>query len=84
MRELHIAKHEEIIYQFRLYYSGWDCDDKAWIVKNHNTGKVRCIGTNHGARCDMSIAELGDFISDYKSAINDTKKAIHLLQGNTK
>jgi len=81
MRELCVSKHEEIIYQFQLYYSGWECDDKAWIVKNSNTGKVYCVGTNHGCQYNMSIAELGDFISEYKKAISDTKKAIHLLQG---
>jgi hypothetical protein len=69
----------KIIYEFSVYYSGWDCDETAWVVENKNTGERRLKVTDHGRARFGNNKYLKGKINELETAIQDYKKAILML-----
>lgn len=72
---------ETVLKKISLYYSGWECDETAYVVENEK-GERYCVGTNHGGRYTMPVSELKEFIAEYKDAIKQTEVAINMLESN--
>lgn len=70
--------HSKIIFNFPVYYSGWECDYEGWIMEDTD-GKKFIKLTNHGEPYVASTQELESFIKDYLGAITAMEKAIKLL-----
>ena len=71
---------EGIIFSFDIYYSGWECDSKGWVVEQN--GKRFIVLTSHGEFCKAERRHLFNFIGQYKKAINNMEKALEMLNEN--
>ena len=67
------------IYEFPVLWSGWELDDKGWVVLDDSGNRVIVL-TNHGAEYVASISELQEKIKRYKAAIEETEKAIAMVR----
>lgn len=71
------GKKYKAIYGFNVMYSGWDCDDFAWIIEDNGIKKL--IMTNHGTPYEAEMSELEGLMKTYQEAIDNTKVALELL-----
>lgn len=67
-----------IICKFTILHHNWECDGFGYVVEKD--GKRNIILTNHNKPYIATIEELRIKISDYKSAIQETERAIFLLK----
>ena len=70
----------KIIYEFSVYYSGWECDDIAWVMQSPD-GRTFLKMTDHGREIVRNYDFLEEKIKEYKEAIKNTERAISLLKG---
>lgn len=68
------------IYHFDVLHCGWEMDNRAWIIEDEGTRKL--IMTNHGIPYESEVAELKGFISGYKKVLENSEKALELLQAD--
>ena len=73
------GKKVTVIKTFDVYYSGWDCDSKGYIVVLED-GNKSAVLTDHGNPYFADVSELESLIIEYKSAANETMSAIELLK----
>lgn len=52
----------EIKFQFDVFYSGWECDSKGYVVAKSN-GQAALVLSNHGRYYFASEKELAEFIA---------------------
>ena len=67
-----------VICKFPILHHEWECDGYGYIVEKEN--KRNLILTDHNKPHIASIEELRLKISDYRSAIQETERAIFLLK----
>ena len=67
------------ILSFPIMYSGWDCDERGWLVKNPD-GEKSFILTNHGTPYISTEKEILGLIQEYNAVICETQKAIDLFK----
>lgn len=80
MREPNLAAGVKVIYTFDVMYSGWECDDTAWVVEAPD-GSRGLIMTNHGSSYEATGDTLRAKIAEYQKAIQNTEEALRLLDG---
>ena len=68
----------KVIYEFKVYYSGWECDDTAWVMQCPD-GRTFLKMTNHGREVIRDSIFLKKKINEYKEAIKNTEYAIKFL-----
>ena len=68
------------IYEFDIYYCGWECDSRGWI-KEDKEGNRYVVMTDHGGECIAKPEDLRGLIKSYEKAIEGTEKALELLNG---
>lgn len=73
------GKQVTIIKTFDIYYSGWECDCKGYIVALED-GSKSAVLTGHGTPYFAKVSELEQLVSEYKDAIHETLSAIELLK----
>ncbi len=61
-----------------VYYSGWECDDKAWVVEKD--GKHVLVTTNHGGHVEGDVEFLQSKLKEYEDAIAGTQRLLALLE----
>lgn len=66
-----------VIHEFPVLYSGWECDYEAWIIDYE--GKPRLVTTDHGGFDFDETDLLTDKIEEYKRAIAETQRALETL-----
>jgi len=69
----------QILSSFKIAHLGWDTDIQAWIAKSSDDNNV-VILTNHGSFYIGSKNELQEKIKEYKKWIEETQRAIELLE----
>ena len=67
-----------IICKLPILHHNWEHDGFGYVVEKD--GKRELILTNHGKPYVASVEELHLKISDYRSAIQETERAIFLLK----
>jgi hypothetical protein len=70
----------EIAYSFTVMWSGWECDDEAAVIRQG--GDAFLVTTDHGSLIRVDAEWLTAKISEYRSAISDTEKALAMLADN--
>lgn len=68
----------ELVQEFSILYSGWECDDKAWLIKDSGDNYF-CFGTNHGSLCQLDKKELMEKIEEYEKVLRDTRHVWRML-----
>lgn len=71
---------DEVLYAFNMWYSGWECDSVAWIVR-FTDGERGVVETNHGSFEITHASSLEQKIREYKGAIQQTEQALAVLDG---
>ena len=71
-------EYGKIISRFPVLHHNWECDGFGYIVEKE--GKRNVILSDHGKSYIASVEELQIKISDYRSAIQETERAIFLLK----
>lgn len=69
-----------IILTFPVLYSGWECDETAWVVGKAD-GTSALIMTSHGAPYVADSLQLATRVHEYKKALADAEYALALLKG---
>ncbi len=74
-------RNYEILYEFKLMYSGWELDDTAWIARDKQ-GKKVLLMTDHGSLWDFgtNIEDLNANLKEMREAIASIKQGIKLLR----
>lgn len=70
----------EVVFKFDTLYCGWECDPHGYVVKTPEG--LRLVHSNHGIKYFAQQAEFLDFIEDYKKVIEDTTKAIGMVNND--
>lgn len=60
-----------------IYWCGWECDDKAWLVNDNGQKKV--VTSNHGQKYFADKSFLEEKIKEYEEAIAKTKAMLNQL-----
>lgn len=60
-----------------VFWSGWECDDKVWLVVDE--GQKKIVASNHGQTHFADKQFLEDKIKEYQQAINDTQDLLNQL-----
>ncbi len=68
----------EVVMQFEVLYSGWECDPYGYVVKTSEG--LRLVHSSHGTKYFTNASEFLEFIEDYKKVIEETIKAIALVE----
>ncbi len=68
----------EILYEFPILWSGWECDYKGYVARHKN--KTVLILSTHGTKYFADEIELEVKIAAYEQAIKATKKALEMLK----
>ena len=66
------------IYKFEIMYVGWECDSYGWVVVDEDNNRHLLL-TNHGQEYIAHQNELTSLIKTYEEKIEETKKALNLL-----
>lgn len=67
-----------VIKKTAVYYSGWECDDTAWVV-NTPTGP-QLVMSDHGGLYFAAPEELDSKIKEYQTAISSTQDLLTILR----
>ncbi len=70
-------KAEKVI---NVLWSGWECDDKVWLIKEDNKKKI--IATNHGYPYVADINFLKEKMKEYQKAIQETEELLKDLEND--
>jgi len=68
------------IFNFTVLWAGWECDSHGWVAEKEDGTRV-IILTNHGEEYEAEISELDQRILYYQETIEETRKAIELVNG---
>lgn len=60
-----------------VFWSGWECDDKAWLVNDNGENKI--VVTDHGASYFTDKEFLINKIKEYEAAIKATQDMLNAL-----
>lgn len=61
-----------------VYWTGWECDDKAWLVNDN--GQMKVVASNHGSKYFADKEFLENKIKEYEQAVEQTKKMLEALK----
>jgi hypothetical protein len=61
-----------------VYWSGWECDSTAWIVKDGE--ELRLVASNHGGLYFADKSFLEEKLAEYKQAITETEDLLSMLK----
>lgn len=68
----------EVVYEFPILYSGWECDHTGWVVKND--AGINLVLTDHGDPYYAKPEELRTLMEKYKATMIKTGEAYRLLE----
>ena len=60
-----------------VLWSGWECDDSAWVVEENN--QKRLVASNHGSLYFEDAQFLENKIKEYHDAITNSIRLLRLL-----
>ena len=60
-----------------VFWSGWECDDKVWLVVDE--GQKKIVASNHGQTYFADKDFLEEKIKEYQQAISDTQDLLNQL-----
>lgn len=60
-----------------VFWSGWECDDKVWLVNDE--GQKKIVASNHGQTYFADKQFLEAKIKEYQQAISDTQDLLNQL-----
>lgn len=61
-----------------VLWSGWECDDKIWLVKHNN--EMKLVTSNHGEKIFVDTSFLQNKIEEYQHAINQSNELINTVK----
>ena len=70
----------EIVHTFPVMWSGWECDDVGYVVKETETNELKIALSSHGGFYIAKVKELFEKIHEYINAIKETEKAIEMME----
>lgn len=73
------GKEYQVIEKFHLYYQGWECDSKGYIVKETNSNEIKVALTNHGSLYISSLNEMKNFQETYNEVKKEYEEILALL-----
>ena len=73
------GKDYQVIEKFYVYYQGWECDSKGYIVKETNSDKIQIALTNHGSLYISSLNEIKDFQDTYNEVKKEYEEMLALM-----
>lgn len=79
MAERHPALTEPVIHEFTILREGWEMDNRGWVTKDRNTGKLLAWTTSHGGLVPLSINELRETMADHRRAVLGLEAVCDLL-----
>lgn len=68
------------VYTFDVLWRGWEMDNIGYIAQDEDGNKYPVL-TSHGSKYIADKSELLDKISEYADAMNQTNKALKMLEG---
>lgn len=71
-------EYGEIICKFPVFHHNWECDGFGYVTEKESVRQL--VLTDHGKPYVASVEELRIKISDYRSVIQETERAIFLLK----
>lgn len=74
------GREVEVLMVFPVMHSGWECDEKGFVVNDNGTKKI--VLTNHGSAYFASEMELSLKIEEYKHAIASAESALDIIKEN--
>lgn len=60
-----------------VYWTGWECDDKAWLVNDDSQMKI--VASDHGSKYFADKEFLENKVKEYQKAIEETQKMLNQL-----
>lgn len=72
------GKEYKAIKVISVFWSGWECDQYAWLVKEGD--ETRLVTSNHGSKNFTDKSFLENKIAEYKQAIVETEDMLSLLK----
>lgn len=60
-----------------VYWCGWECDDKAWLVNDN--GQKKIVTSSHGQKYFADKSFLEEKIKEYEQAIYKTKEMLNKI-----
>jgi hypothetical protein len=72
------GKHFKALKAISVYWSGWECDGTAWVVKDGE--ELRLVASNHGSLYFTDKSFLQGKLEEYKQAIADTEDLLSMLK----
>jgi hypothetical protein len=72
------GKHFKALKVIDVYWSGWECDQYAWLVKDGE--EIRLVISDHGHKHFTDKAFLEGKIAEYKKAISETEDMLAMIK----
>jgi hypothetical protein len=72
------GKQFKAIKAIPVYWTGWESDQYAWLVKDE--GQLRVVASNHGSLYFTDKSFLENKIAEYKQAISETEDLLSMLK----
>lgn len=79
----HFESEIEVLSEFPVMYSGWECDSLGWVIKIQRTNEVKVVMTNHGSFYLETEEGLNDKMKEYEAALIPIKAALIQIKGQT-
>lgn len=80
-KDLHIevdGKSFKAIDVVDVYWTGWECDNRAWVVIDDGVKKL--VTSNHGYKSFTDISFLQDKIKEYEEAIASHQRMLKMFE----
>lgn len=75
---MEIKDFGEVVFEFPMLYSGWECDEKGYVVRTPK-GHLDLILSDHGRLYSAPLRDLEDKISEYEEAIKNSRTALAMI-----
>lgn len=73
-----IPNYKRTLFHFKVMFSGWECDDDAWVVELKD-GSRALVTTSHCSAYVAKPAEFAEKLEEYAKVVSDTQKALEML-----
>lgn len=73
------GKKSELVKEFAVLWSGWECDSVGYVVKVEGIDSLQLLMSNHGFFDIVKDKNLQERISEYEEVLAASREALSLL-----
>lgn len=71
----------EVLSEIPIMYSGWECDQKAWLVRFEHSKKPVCLTTSNGTLVRWSQQDMQDKLAETSTSARAIRTALSMILG---